>query len=452
MTVELPTLIEIEPTLNCNLRCRMCHVSYMPSEPRAVFDVDLVDRLSSLRGRYFVLGSSFEPMVHPRFVEMVRRMNRLDMRIELITNGTILHGEASDVLADARMETVTISFDGIRRESYEYIRRNANHAETLANVNAFRARFRDRATTFAANSTMMRCNHDELEEIADYWERADFDVVRYINMVVRESDPALVRESLYPVREQFFDRLDDLARDVIANRRKISISNPHFATASPVRDEFPGNVVAGVVSSDNPRARRIPFVRKETQLGRWEEMWFPCKSPWTFARIMANGDVQLCYQFVIGNLNEKPFDDIWFGEEAERIRTMVRTERKHCTTCDYYRLCINSSTRSTDSTEDYIAGNLLDGLSIELVNFENGELPVIEKVEPPRLIESFGDYNIVSYRNRYIGLPQSLGPVDLETSDLDALPGVATGETIQQARRRIRECQQEPLVALETAG
>src|SRR5437016_4235307 len=41
MFSDLPKLVEIEPTLTCNLRCRMCHVSYMPDEPRPMFPAEL---------------------------------------------------------------------------------------------------------------------------------------------------------------------------------------------------------------------------------------------------------------------------------------------------------------------------------------------------------------------------------------------------------------------------
>src|SRR5437868_4940984 len=107
MSVQLPELIEIEPTLSCNLRCRMCHVSYMPNEPRAVFDADLIARLACLKGKYFTLGSAFEPMVHPRFNDIIRQLNQIEARIELITNGTLLEEESLKVLTDSGLETVT---------------------------------------------------------------------------------------------------------------------------------------------------------------------------------------------------------------------------------------------------------------------------------------------------------------------------------------------------------
>jgi hypothetical protein len=42
--------------------------------------------------------------------------------------------------------------------------------------------------------------------------------------------------------------------------------------------------------------------------------------------------------------------------------------------------------------------------------------------DPPVLIGSVGDYNMVYFREKYIGLRQSLGPIDLQQYDLRDLP------------------------------
>ena len=88
MFSDLPKLIEIEPTLTCNLRCRMCHVSYMPDEPRPMFPAELAGKLQGLAGTEILLGSGFEPTMNKGFAQIVRMLARLGLRIELITNGT----------------------------------------------------------------------------------------------------------------------------------------------------------------------------------------------------------------------------------------------------------------------------------------------------------------------------------------------------------------------------
>jgi len=204
-----PELIEIEPTLGCNLRCVMCHVSYMDGKVKSL-DLGTLERISFLEGRHVIIGSVFEPTIHPRFNDLIDRLNRNRNRIELITNGTRISKLDAPALYDSDLAIVTFSFDGIRKDTYESIRRNADYDRTLKNILYFRERFRERPTYFALNSTMMRKNLGETWETVDFWDRHGFDVARLIFMVVRDSNAELIRESLYPVRDAAFAVLDQL--------------------------------------------------------------------------------------------------------------------------------------------------------------------------------------------------------------------------------------------------
>src|ERR1700678_4232505 len=72
MFSDLPKLIEIEPTLTCNLRCKMCHVSYEATESRSTFPPNLTEKLAGLNGVDILLGSNYEPTMNRGFPEIVR--------------------------------------------------------------------------------------------------------------------------------------------------------------------------------------------------------------------------------------------------------------------------------------------------------------------------------------------------------------------------------------------
>jgi radical SAM protein with 4Fe4S-binding SPASM domain len=150
-------------------------------------------------------------------------------------------------------------------------------------------------------------------------------------------------------------------------------------------------------------------------------MSFPCKSPWTFARIMPTGDVQLCYQFTIGNLHNDSFEDIWFGEKANAVRARVAEEIKLCQSCDYFRFCLRSRSIDCDDPATYFSSGLLAGL--DTVDFQAGTMRS-DQVPPPHLVESIGAFNVVRFRGNYLGVPRSLGPIDLSTANYDDLPGL----------------------------
>jgi hypothetical protein len=57
---------------------------------------------------------------------------------------------------------------------------------------------------------------------------------------------------------------------------------------------------------------------------------------------------------------------------------------------------------------------------------------------PPRLVKSIGVYNIVHYAGQFYGLPQALGPVDLEVDRVDGRPGVVIAVDLEPVEADIR--------------
>jgi len=434
MPLDLPRVVEIEPTYSCNLRCRMCHVSYMPDEPRPVLDPALIDQLDCLRGRYFIIASGFEPMMNRNFASIVRRLTAIDAQIELVTNGTLLSEENISALVDADLRMLNFSFDGIIPATYEHIRRGAEYQSTIDAILSMRQRFSGWDTLFCINSTMMKRNMHETPAIVDFWDRADFDLVRFIFMVVRENVPELIKESLYPIRAQFYRLLDWVAEDVIASGRKIAVRNPWYVR-SPVAARYPDNFDGSLVHSNNPEIRLVPNPRQAYQLGAGPGMSFPCKSPWSFAKILPNGDVQLCYRFTIGNLGREDFETIWRGEAAEAVRRKVAAERLLCETCDFYRFCLSSDSLDPDDAVNYFAENLLEGLPS--VDFGTGTM-TLPKPAPPVLVETIDNFNIVRFNDRYLCAPHSLGSLDLQTVDPSDIPQIMIARTLHEARSAVR--------------
>ena len=128
-----PDLIEIEPTLGCNLRCVICHVSYMDEKVKSL-DLNALGTISFVQGRHVIVGSSFEPTIHPKFNQLIELLNRNRNRIELITNGTRISKLDVPAIYDSNLSVVTFSFDGIRRATFEQIRRNTNYEKTMHNI------------------------------------------------------------------------------------------------------------------------------------------------------------------------------------------------------------------------------------------------------------------------------------------------------------------------------
>lgn len=431
----LPEILEIEPTDTCNLRCRACHVSFMQHERTTFLDVALLSKLSALRGRYAIIGSVFEPIVHPRLLNILEFLSHQDCRIELLTNGTRLEESMVNGLASSNMYHIGFSFDGIQRETYEYIRRRANYESVLDGILRVRQRFEGRPTFFNLNYTMMRRNLEEFLAATEFWDTHGFDAMNFIFVVIRELEASVIHESLYPVRPEAFRRLDEVARHVIEEHRRITVRCPYFRV-SPLRQRYPRNFEDVVVHSDHPGARVVPILRNEMQLGAFPGMPFPCRSPFVLARILANGDVQLCYKFVVGNLAQTSFEDIWFGEAAHRVRTGLLAADDTCRACDYYKFALKYNELDLDDRKTHFAAHTI--AYAEVTDFEKGIVLTQIAPAPPRLVETVEQYNIVFYDRRYFGIPHAAGAVHVDSDAISKVDGLLVDGSLGRVRSAIK--------------
>ena len=132
----------------------------------------------------------------------------------------------------------------------------------------------------------------EIQQMVDLWDRADFDLPHFISMVVRENEPKLIRESLYPIRQLYYTLLKQAAEDVIKRCRKIS---PFRREPLPRGLYYVGQ--SGIQDCSATSAgisdRSLAWNDGAVQVAM------------DFARIFPDGGVQLCYKFTVGNLHEE---------------------------------------------------------------------------------------------------------------------------------------------------
>jgi radical SAM protein with 4Fe4S-binding SPASM domain len=429
---SVPLMIEIEPTDTCNLRCKMCHVTYRHSEVRNSLPLSLLEKLDGLNGAYVAIGSGFEPTVYRHFVPLLGKLSRMNCGIEIITNAVLLKEDKLKALYDSDLKILNISFDGAKKKTYEAIRKGASYEYVLENIAKAKDRFRNRDAYFAINFTAIRSNLNEIPDAVDLWDNLGMDQLRILGLIVREKQEQVLLESIYPVLSEFYSNLQEAVARVVGHSKKLSLSSPHFLGMDSLA-VFNGQLSGNSVSSGNPLTRVVPRNRQKIQTTVDDGGNVKCVSPFTFARILFNGDVQLCYQFSVGNLHSESFEKIWNGSKAQLIRKMVSDEDSYCKKCDYFKYCLKSDRIDYDKVENHFSSEILDVIEFR----ERGEIAFREDISNqgvPRLVSSVGEINIVAYRGEYWVVPQVLGDMDLSSFDVRSLDGVSVVQDFRQAQ------------------
>ena len=106
--MELPTYVQIEPVGQCNLRCQMCSIQFRqdgpPYGPLAFMDFEqftrLIDQFVNVQELH--LQGLGEPMMHPRFFDMVAYATGRGIHVTTNTNLTLLNDRRAERSVDCQ--------------------------------------------------------------------------------------------------------------------------------------------------------------------------------------------------------------------------------------------------------------------------------------------------------------------------------------------------------------
>lgn len=154
--VHIPTVLLIDPTSACNLRCKGCWAGGYdrgPSLSRERFDRLL--REAKELGIYWFVLSGGEPFAYKPLLDVVA--DHADAAFMAYTNGTLITDEVADRLARLGNLSPAISLEGWREQTDE--RRGAGVFDELV---AAMDRLRERGVIFGASVTVTSRNAETL--------------------------------------------------------------------------------------------------------------------------------------------------------------------------------------------------------------------------------------------------------------------------------------------------
>jgi MoaA/NifB/PqqE/SkfB family radical SAM enzyme len=142
----------------CNLTCQMCR---RPSE--ALFmDKDVCKRaLTEARdvGIGTVSFSGGEPFVHPAFEEILTHAFSLGIKVQLVTNGTLIKRDKLDFLS--QLDCLTVSVDGLE-DAHDFIRQRPGTFQRTLRTLRWLA---ESTIQWGTNTVMQRDNAHQLYDL-----------------------------------------------------------------------------------------------------------------------------------------------------------------------------------------------------------------------------------------------------------------------------------------------
>src|SRR5438046_4799362 len=137
--MELPTFVQIEPVGQCNLRCQMCAIQFRndgpPHGPPAFMPFETFTRIVAEFGaiEQLHLQGLGEPMMHPRFFDMVAYAAERGIRVTTNSNLTLLNARRAELCVTSGLDWLHVSIDGATAQTYQRIRVRATFQSVMTN-------------------------------------------------------------------------------------------------------------------------------------------------------------------------------------------------------------------------------------------------------------------------------------------------------------------------------
>ncbi len=316
-----PRFVVWELTLACNMRCKHCGSNAGQARADELTEDEMLqvcDDLAELGcERVTLLGG--EPLMHPSWEKVARRIRENGYRANVITNGWMLHRESvCDRLAEARLSIVGVSMDGLA-DAHDGLRNRPGSFDRI--VRGIRL-LREREVPVAVSTVVTRQSLEQLDAL---------------HALLRDLDVAVWQLQICNP----LGRLDHDDANIIAPRQVIDLLDAVVrlrAVAKRPRIDIADNV--GYYSHHEHEGIR------QKRPGQ-SYYWTGCHAGIRSMGLDSNGDVKGCQslpsipQFIEGNVRDRPLRDIWNDPDtfAYTRRFSMDNLSGFCARCPYGPLC-----------------------------------------------------------------------------------------------------------------
>jgi radical SAM protein with 4Fe4S-binding SPASM domain len=169
----LPVEYIVETTAKCNLYCPMCPRE-THKQPKADMTAAVFEKLVGDAGRtaeHMMLIGLGEPFMDPQIFPRIEFCHRHSISTLLSTNGTFLDEKIAARVLDSPLEQITLSFDGARKETFEFYRKGAKFEKVRDNFVRFARMKHERRSRLQVVVQMVRMegNAAETPDFLAFW-------------------------------------------------------------------------------------------------------------------------------------------------------------------------------------------------------------------------------------------------------------------------------------------
>ncbi|WP_372572012.1 heme d1 biosynthesis radical SAM protein NirJ [Ruegeria jejuensis] len=316
-------------TRRCNLKCRHCYtVSADVNFPGELSHAQAMDTLEDL-GRFKIpalILSGGEPLDRKDLFQIATRARQLVRMLALSTNGTKIHGEAADRIAEIGFDYVGISLDGIGATNDWFRGVEGAFADALRGVRECKKR----GIKVGLRFCLTEGTHHHLPDLIKLCDDEGVDKFYLSHLVYAgRGDKHRGEDAAHRRTRHALDLLLDRAWVAVAEDAPLDIVTGN-------NDADAGYFLQWVAR--NFDAERVAHLREHLAA------WGGNSSGLGVANIDNLGRVHpdtYWSDYTIGNVKTAPFSELWTGEDPmlAMLRTRPRPLKGRCGACTLRDVC-----------------------------------------------------------------------------------------------------------------
>ena len=286
----LPMTISIEPTTACNLRCPECPSGLRAfSRPTGNLKQDFFRKtIDELHKQliYLIFYFQGEPYINPGFLDMVKYAKDKGIYTITSTNGHFLNDANAKKTIESGLDRMIISVDGTTQETYENYRKEGNLESVLQgarNIVKWKKEMNSATPHTIFQFLVVKPNEHQIDEIYKLAEEIGIDEVKLKTAQVYEYEQG---NDLIPTIEKY-------------SRYKKNINGTYSV--------------------------------KNKLLNHCWKLWHACVITWDGLVVPCCFDKDA--QHRLGDMKDKPFKEIWQGEDYDKFRKQLLKGRDQIDIC-----------------------------------------------------------------------------------------------------------------------
>ncbi|MEP1932389.1 MAG: heme d1 biosynthesis radical SAM protein NirJ [Roseibium sp.] len=316
-------------TRRCNLRCRHCYtVSADVQFPGELSHEQAVTTLDDL-GRFKIpalILSGGEPLDRFDVFDLAKRAKPLVRMLALSTNGTKIHGETADQVAEIGFHYVGISIDGVGKTNDWFRGVDGAYNDAVRGVQECKKR----GIKVGLRFTLTKDNAEQLPDLLKLCDDEGVDKFYLSHLVYAgRGDKNRGEDAEHDHTRKALDLLIERAWAGVTGARPLDIVT--------------GNNDADAVYLMNWAAERFDKPLMDN-LRDHLETWGGNSSGLGVANIDTQGNVHpdtYWSDYTIGSVKDRPFSELWTGDDPmlAQLRMRPRPLKGRCGECQFKSVC-----------------------------------------------------------------------------------------------------------------